>query len=101
MTMENMIQSNEENTEVDDIQFLFNQCSSTDPLEGVSLKTHPDGTPPSREEFHRYASNLLTEADFCTYSPGNAVNKAANALRWTVNNNKFNRKKWRFGNVEL
>ena len=42
---------------------------------------------PTREEFHRYASNTLSEADFCTDHPGDAgyqVNKVASSIRWTV-----------------
>lgn len=42
---------------------------------------------PSREEFHRYASNTLSEADFCTDYPGRdgyQVNKAASAINWTI-----------------
>lgn len=39
---------------------------------------------PSREEFHKNASNLLLEADFCTeYPTGYTVNKIASSLRWT------------------
>lgn len=44
---------------------------------------------PSREEFHRYASDILSEADFCTdYPTGYTVNKIASSLRWTLNNSK-------------
>ena len=42
---------------------------------------------PTREEFHRYASNVINEEDFCTDYPGRAgykVNVTASALRWTV-----------------
>lgn len=42
---------------------------------------------PSREEFHRYASNTLSEADFCTDYPGREgyqINKTSSALRWTI-----------------
>ena len=39
---------------------------------------------PSREEFHRYASDTLSEADFCTdYPTEYAINKIASSLRWT------------------
>ena len=39
---------------------------------------------PSREEFHRYASDTLSEADFCTdYPTGYTVSKIASSLRWT------------------
>lgn len=44
---------------------------------------------PSREEFHRYASDLLSEVDFCTdYPTGYTVSKIASSLRWTLNNSK-------------
>lgn len=44
---------------------------------------------PSREEFHRYATDLLTEFDFCTdYPNGHMVGKIASSLRWTINNSK-------------
>lgn len=46
---------------------------------------------PSREEFYRYASDILSEADFCTdYPTGYTVNKIASSLRWTINNSKQN-----------
>ena len=37
---------------------------------------------PSREEFHRYASNLISENDFIY--PGRSIQQTASALRWTV-----------------
>lgn len=40
-------------------------------------------TIPCREEFHRFASNLLTDEDFSTYHPSNASQKAYNAINWT------------------
>lgn len=44
---------------------------------------------PSREEFHKYASDILSEADFCTdYPTGYTVSKIASSLRWTANNSK-------------
>lgn len=46
---------------------------------------------PTREEFHRYASNTLSEEDFCTdyhgYT-GYQINKVASAIRWTKNNTR-------------
>ena len=42
---------------------------------------------PTREEFHRYALNVINEEDFCTDYPGYAgyqINKVAPAIRWTV-----------------
>lgn len=45
---------------------------------------------PSREEFHRYASNLLTEWDFCTDFPPvlshGQADRVASAMRWTQAN---------------
>ena len=42
---------------------------------------------PTREEFHRYAFNTLSEEDFCTdyhgYT-GYQINKIASSIRWTV-----------------
>ena len=39
---------------------------------------------PTREEFHRYASNLLSEGDFCTeYSSEYQVDRVAKALDWS------------------
>ena len=44
---------------------------------------------PSREEFHRYASNLLTNSDFDTdYSSGFQVERVASAISWTYANEK-------------
>lgn len=51
---------------------------------------------PSREEFHRYASNKLSEIDFCTNYPqreGLCVAKTAQALRWSEQLNIGDRKK--------
>lgn len=45
---------------------------------------------PSREEFHRYASNILTEWDFCTDFPPalnhGQADRVASAIRWTKAN---------------
>ena len=44
---------------------------------------------PSREEFHRYTSNIITERDFCTdFQPfdGVQISKVASALLWTKRN---------------
>ena len=46
---------------------------------------------PSREEFHRYASNLLYERDFETGYPGkeaSQVNRVSSALKWTTSNER-------------
>ena len=49
---------------------------------------------PSREEFHRYASNELSEGDFCTNHPsGYQINKVSSALRWTYANDRGRSKK--------
>lgn len=45
---------------------------------------------PSRENFNRYAVEILSEHDFCTeYPTGHAVDKVASSLRWTLNNHKY------------
>lgn len=44
---------------------------------------------PSREEFHRYASNLLYDSDFETDYPGKEsfqIDRIASALNWTKKN---------------
>ena len=44
---------------------------------------------PSREEFHRYASNLLTNSDFNTdyfSDPYFQTNRVVSALNWTQKN---------------
>ena len=54
-----------------------------------------EGTIPTREEFHKFASNELSEADFCTNYPstsGFQTNRVANAIKWTYSNEK----NWRF-----
>lgn len=39
---------------------------------------------PTREEFHRFASNTLSESDFCTQYPSTEqINKVADALNWS------------------
>ena len=53
---------------------------------------------PSREEFHRYASDILYESDFCTDYPGSyhisgtvhsyTIDKIASSIRWTKMNAK-------------
>lgn len=48
----------------------------------------------TREEFHRYACEWLSEADFCTDfpgDPGRIINKIASAINWSQNPVK-----WRF-----
>jgi hypothetical protein len=50
----------------------------------TSLLSNDNLRIPTREEFHRYASNLLTEGDFCTeHSSGYQVSRVANALDWS------------------
>ena len=54
-------------------------------------RNYDDAPIPTREEFHRYTSNLLTEADFCTNYPCDAgfqTNRVANAISWTYTNEK-------------
>lgn len=44
---------------------------------------------PTKEEFNKYACNELTDADFnTTYPTGYQADKVANAIRWTLNNEK-------------
>lgn len=46
---------------------------------------------PSREEFHRYKSNTLTEYDFCTDYPGCSgyqIDKVQRSIRWTLKNKR-------------
>lgn len=51
---------------------------------------------PSREEFHRYTSNLISDSDFCTdYVPSefSQSRKIINAIRWTKSNAKIRKTK--------
>ncbi len=43
---------------------------------------------PSRQEFHRYASNLISQEDFSTVHPNNAVSRTFNAIHWTIGHSK-------------
>ena len=44
---------------------------------------------PTREEFHRYASNLLADGDFCTdYVSGYQINRVVQAMDWTIKKTK-------------
>ena len=46
---------------------------------------------PSRDEFHRYATDKLTDFAFCTdypSAPGSTADRIAKSLRWTVSNAK-------------
>jgi hypothetical protein len=48
---------------------------------------------PTREEFHRYASNLLSDSDFCTNSSsGYQINRVAKAIDWTKKKTKAAKK---------
>lgn len=59
------------------------------------LSSNYAGSPiPSREEFHRYASNMLAVGDFSTdYPSGYQVDRVARALRWTIGNERGRNKK--------
>lgn len=47
------------------------------------------GRIPTREEFHRYASNELSLGDFCTNHPsGYQIERVAQSIRWTIANDK-------------
>lgn len=49
---------------------------------------------PSREEFHRFASNELSSGDFCTnYPSGYQIDRVAKAIRWTIANDKGRNKR--------
>lgn len=51
-------------------------------------------TIPTREEFHRYAQDVLNINDFCTDYPCESyyhVNKIASSIRWTIKNRNFNK----------
>lgn len=44
---------------------------------------------PSKEDFSKYASNLVTLSDFETdHSNCQQIEKVANAINWTIKNNK-------------
>lgn len=44
-------------------------------------------TIPTREEFHRYAENTISDSDFNTdHTNGFQIEKVASAIRWTVKN---------------
>ena len=44
---------------------------------------------PSREEFHKFASNELALGDFCTNHPsGYQVGRVEQAIKWTIANNR-------------
>ena len=48
-------------------------------------RNYEGGNIPTREEFHRYASNKLADGDFCTeYPSGYQVSRVAQALDWTI-----------------
>lgn len=56
---------------------------------------------PTREEFHRFVSNELSESDFCTnYPSGHQVRKIASAINWTYNNEKNNNYNYKNKNLE-
>ena len=46
---------------------------------------------PTRDEFHRFASNYLSKTDFDTqYAPGGTqINKVIAAMNWTLNNERW------------
>ena len=46
-------------------------------------------TAPTREEFHRYASNIININDFETdHSNGIQIEKVAISINWTIKNDK-------------
>lgn len=55
------------------------------------------GNIPTREEFHRFTSNLLSEGDFCTnYSSGYQINRVAESISWTRSNEKKRRNNYNY-----
>lgn len=53
--------------------------------------THNGSPLPSRQEQHRYTSEILSAKDFCTDYPGypgHTINKIAASLKWTLDNEK-------------
>lgn len=54
---------------------------------------------PTREEFHRYAIDIIYEGDFCTNHPtppGYVADKIASSIRWTEKMTQQN--KWKLWN---
>ena len=48
---------------------------------------------PSRDEFHKFASNLLADGDFCTdYASGYQINRVAQSIDWTIKKTKSKNK---------
>lgn len=48
-------------------------------------------TIPTREEFHQFASNIISIADFDTdHSNGLQTGKVDSAIKWTIKHNKKN-----------
>ncbi|MBQ4523370.1 MAG: hypothetical protein IJA10_10555 [Lachnospiraceae bacterium] len=61
-------------------------------------RTKPSPTP-TRKEFHKYASNELSEGDFCTNHPsGYQVSRVAHALNWTYSNEKKRNNTYTYSN---
>lgn len=48
-------------------------------------------TIPTREEFYRFAGNIISDSDFNTdHSNGIQVEKVDGAIKWTIKNTKKN-----------
>ena len=62
---------------------------------------HHDIRIPSRDDFHKYAMNILSDSDFCTeYPTGHVIDAITSSLRWTKSNAKRkNFKGWRLNNA--
>ena len=57
-------------------------------------KNYDTKNTPSNEDFHHFASNILSECDFCTnYNSGIQIDKVVQSLRWTYANDKGRSKK--------
>lgn len=49
--------------------------------------THNETPLPTRQEQHRFASNVLSAGDFCTEYPcGHTIERVENSLKWTIKN---------------
>ena len=60
--------------------------------ENNTIETHNTLIIPTREEFHRYASNTLTESDFCTDYHGIAgiqIGRVDSSIRWTMKRRRY------------
>lgn len=53
----------------------------------IKANKHKTLTIPSREEFHKYASNIISIDDFSNrYPTGYQIDKVDRAIKWTIKN---------------